>query len=254
MITNKDILVDLHVHTIKSGHAYSTLFENHSYAKEVGLKKIAITDHFFGERIEFDNELWYFLGLKECVDKSNIDILAGIELNIGQIHNHLQTLKSLNVRIGSIHNYVQDFRYKPLEYLEDSILHYVTNRYINILGHPCRGLYEITALNSIDGNISIEFKKYMQWLIDLAKKYNIPLEVNEASLAYDERNAGYIKYMLELAKENKNLISLGSDSHICFSIGKFDLALKMLNETNFPMELIINCNGDLLNKLFYSNT
>ena len=37
--------IDLHSHTVSSGHAYSTLLENLRAAKEKGLEALAMTDH-----------------------------------------------------------------------------------------------------------------------------------------------------------------------------------------------------------------
>ncbi len=39
------IKVDLHVHTVSSGHAYSTVEECARWAAEKGLEAIAVTDH-----------------------------------------------------------------------------------------------------------------------------------------------------------------------------------------------------------------
>ncbi|WP_442903545.1 PHP domain-containing protein [Gilliamella sp. Pra-s54] len=38
-------LIDLHVHTMSSAHAYSSVYENIMIAKQKKLKLIAITDH-----------------------------------------------------------------------------------------------------------------------------------------------------------------------------------------------------------------
>jgi len=39
------LVADLHVHTVSSGHAYSTIEEYAARAKKIGLKGVAITDH-----------------------------------------------------------------------------------------------------------------------------------------------------------------------------------------------------------------
>ena len=39
-------LIDLHTHTIASGHAYSTLQENIDQAKKKGLKVLGTSDHY----------------------------------------------------------------------------------------------------------------------------------------------------------------------------------------------------------------
>ena len=41
-------LTDMHIHTVASGHAYSTIDEIARFAAEKGLKVIAMTDHSSG--------------------------------------------------------------------------------------------------------------------------------------------------------------------------------------------------------------
>jgi len=41
------LLMDLHTHTIASGHAYSTLKENIDEAKNKGLKILGTSDHSY---------------------------------------------------------------------------------------------------------------------------------------------------------------------------------------------------------------
>lgn len=62
-----------------------------------------------------------------------------------------------------------------------------------------------------------------------------------------------VLFWLSIAKENGNIISLGTDSHYCEEIGKFDCSIEMLNRIDFPKERILNCNEELLKRyLFYS--
>lgn len=49
MINSSDIIADFHIHTIGSGHACSTLKESIDSAEHVGMKYIAITDHYYNE-------------------------------------------------------------------------------------------------------------------------------------------------------------------------------------------------------------
>lgn len=38
-------IIDMHTHTISSGHAYSTLHENVQFAKKNGIKILGLSDH-----------------------------------------------------------------------------------------------------------------------------------------------------------------------------------------------------------------
>ena len=60
--------VDLHTHTIASGHAYSTIEECAVYAAEQQLECIAVTDHLSndkGGRAERNPSLWYYRACSE---------------------------------------------------------------------------------------------------------------------------------------------------------------------------------------------
>lgn len=59
-------------------------------------------------------------------------------------------------------------------------------------------------------------KDFLEKIIFLEKKSDTVLEQNESSLATNEAD-GYerILFWLSLAKENGNIIYLGTDSHYC---------------------------------------
>jgi putative hydrolase len=73
--------VDVHCHTIASGHAYSTIIENALEAAKKGLKMIAVTDHgpALGEGINR-----YYFGNMVVIPRQieGVYVLRGIEANI----------------------------------------------------------------------------------------------------------------------------------------------------------------------------
>ena len=79
---NKNALVDLHVHTVASSHAYSTIYEYIMEAGRKGLKMIGISDHGT-ELVDGAYHKWHFDNL-ECVPsyRDGVIILKGIEANI----------------------------------------------------------------------------------------------------------------------------------------------------------------------------
>ena len=56
--------------------------------------------------------------------------------------------------------------------------------------------------------------------------------------------------LLDLCKKYKVKIILGSDAHICYQVGIFDNAEKLLEEVDFPKELVINYHEDEIKKFF----
>ena len=88
-------------------------------------------------------------------------------------------------------------------------------------------------------------------VVDYAKENDIWLEVNESSIVTNEcggveRLYSWLKY----AKENKNKIYLGTDAHYCLEVGRFENTIKLLNDLEYPRDLILNCNLDMLEETF----
>ena len=50
-------------------------------------------------------------------------------------------------------------------------------------------------------------------------------------------------------QSNGNKISLGSDAHYCDRVGNFKNVRKILNEVDYPKELILNCNENMIKEL-----
>ncbi|MEE1042934.1 MAG: PHP domain-containing protein, partial [Clostridia bacterium] len=73
-----EIKLDLHTHTSFSPHAYSTLMENITFAKEHGMEAIAITNHGSATK-DFSHE-WHFANLKHIPRSVNgVVVFKGAE-------------------------------------------------------------------------------------------------------------------------------------------------------------------------------
>ncbi|MEY8333396.1 PHP domain-containing protein [Lachnospiraceae bacterium 47-T17] len=74
-------VMDLHTHTIASGHAYSTILELIQAAKEKNLELLGITEH--GPRMKGSCAPIYFQNLKVIPrERFGVTTLFGVELNI----------------------------------------------------------------------------------------------------------------------------------------------------------------------------
>ena len=100
-------LLDVHTHTIASGHAYSSLQEMTMAAKEKGLEILGITEH--GPHIPGTCDPIYFRNL-HCVPRQlyGIKLMLGAELNIlntqGDIDLDEDYWRMLDIRIAGIHS------------------------------------------------------------------------------------------------------------------------------------------------------
>ena len=79
-----------------------------------------------------------------------------------------------------------------------------------------------------------------------AKKYHTLLEVNNNALRSSSRlnSRENVIEMLQLCKKHQVKIILGSDAHIHFDIMNFDHIEGILEEIDFPKELIVNYDVD----------
>lgn len=259
MITQNDILADLHVHTIASLHAYSTIWENIQIAKERGLEYIAITDHYFnlGDAITTKNEVGRIAYLEKTTNIGNlpVKVIGGAEFNLNQVipkgkdyHNKLMKLKwkpiGLHTWFVNVENTTLNQLYCLFEIAAMNLDNFTT------FAHIERELQDID--NKRHGSIlDDEIKEFLEKVVLIAKKYDIILEVNEASLIRNEGGGKErVRYWLNFAKENKCKISLGTDAHFCMAVGDFTNTIELLNELDYPKELILNCNRDWLETMF----
>ena len=226
--------LDTHTHTLVSGHAYSTLSEMITYAKDMGLSLLSITEH--APNMPGTCHPFYFHNFRVFKDHDlGIKVLFGAELNIldfdGTVDLDEDTLKQLDIKIASIHN--PCMRVGTAKENTDAYIGAMKNPLIDIIGHPD------------DGRIPVEYER----LVDAAKRYKVAIELNNSSLNPNgfrvnahENDLTYLK----LCKEYEVPITLGSDAHVCFDIANFSLATKVLQEVDFPDSLILNTSVEKL--------
>ncbi|MDO4338402.1 MAG: phosphatase [Eubacteriales bacterium] len=221
-------VLDLHTHTIASGHAYCTLREMAKAASDKGLELLGITEH--APKMPGSCTSMYFQNLK-VVPRNlyGIRLLLGCEVNILDPEGHIdleeKVLRGLDVVIASLHLPCM----KPGTCREntDAYLSVMKNPYVNIIGHPDDGRYEVDYRALVEG----------------AKKYGKVLELNNHSLQPDcsRQNAlANDRLMLTLCKEYRVPIVMGSDAHFDSLIGEFHEAAALLEEANFPEDLVLN--------------
>ena len=101
----RDVL-DLHTHTIASGHAYNTMMEMIHEAQNKGLDVYGITEH--APRMKGTCTDFYFHNLKVVPRKhGDLELLLGVELNIldeyGTVDLEEPHLGDMDVTIASLH-------------------------------------------------------------------------------------------------------------------------------------------------------
>ena len=254
MINNGDIIADMHTHTIFSEHGYSSVKENIEIAKKRHRKYLAVTDHYYGngDDIARKNEVCRIRYMEERINplEKDITIIGGTEFNIGQEVYKWDILRKMKWRPIGLHSWFIDIPNTTLDELYHKFCESVDKH--NCFVHIERELHKIEQgkfKESPYGKdlLPLDIKLWLEAICIEAKKKDIFLEVNESSLVTNDGNAAQrLEYWLEYAKQNGNMISLGSDAHYCLEVGKFSNVLKLLNKIDYPKELILNCNEDMI--------
>lgn len=228
--------LDVHTHTIMSGHAYSTLMENAKAASEKGIKVLGTTEH--GCAMPHAPHIWYFNNYKVLPrEMYGVTMLYGVEANIKDYDGNLdmddETLSKMDIVIGSIHAGAV-FETGTVEENTRAFVKTIESGKVDILGHI--------------GNpqVPINFEE----VIKCAKENNVLIEINNSS--FTTSRIGSLENCSKVAKVCKEIgakIILNSDAHFCTKIGEFTEAVNMLESIEFPEELIINKNPDDLLRL-----
>ena len=225
---------DLHTHTIASGHAYNTIREMARAAADKGLKALVITEH--APKLPGTCHRFYFDNLKIVSrEMYGIRLFLGSEVNImdsrGTLDMSDKLLNSMDIVIASLH--IACTEPGTVEENTQAYLNVIKNPYVDIIGHPD------------DGRFPVDY----QAVVQAAKDYGKVLELNNHSLdpAGCRENAWENdRKMLKLCKEYQVPIVVDSDAHFDELIGRCEYAVRLLNEMDFPKELVLNRSYELL--------
>ena len=229
----RDVL-DLHTHTIASGHAYNTMMEMIREAQNKGLDVYGITEH--APRMKGTCTDFYFHNLKVVPRKhGDLELLLGVELNIldeyGTVDLEEPHLGDMDVTIASLH--------KPCiqpgsrEYNTQCLISAMKNPHINIIGHPDDGRYMVD----------------MEAVVQAAKENHRLIELNNTSLTpgssriHANEND---RILLPLCAEYQVPVIMNSDAHFTTAVGDHARAEALLKELHFPEELIANYHPEIL--------
>lgn len=227
-------VMDLHTHTIASGHAYNTLREMAKAASEKGLEILGITEH--APMMPGTCHNFYFHNLKTVPrELYGIRLLLGVELNIlnpdGEVDLKERELKDLDIAIASLH--LPCMKPGTKEENTCAYLNAMKNPYVNIIGHPDDGRYEVDYLALVQG----------------AKEFGKVLELNNHSLepsCFRQNARENDREMLQLCMKYQVPVVMDSDAHFDTHIAGFDSARGLLEELDFPEELVLNRSVDAL--------
>ena len=218
--------VDLHVHTVASGHAFSTIEEITRAAANKGLKGVGMTDH--GPSMPAAPHLYHFMGLRFIPEMvGGVRVFKGVEANIlngGQVDLTDEYLERLDVVLAGFH---ADCGYggTTLEQHTKTMMQAMENSLVHIISHP--------------GNP--EFPIDHHAVVKQAVATGTALEINSSS--FSNARCGSAPNCIEIARlcaEHGALIAIGSDAHIAQTVGEVSAAIQVVQQAGIRPEQVVN--------------
>lgn len=159
----------------------------------------------------------------------NLQLLIGAEINIldnfGGLDMEEQVMDKLDLRIAGLHSLC--YKGGTREENTEGLINIIRNPLIHIISHPG------------DGTAELDFEQ----LVIAAKECHTLLEINNSSLNPVRNKVSAYRNNLEILRISKKYdvpVILGSDAHISYDVANYDRLYPLLNETDFPEQLIIN--------------
>ncbi|NQU17014.1 MAG: phosphatase [Candidatus Saganbacteria bacterium] len=221
------LAADLHVHTISSGHAYSTLEEYVEQAKKIGLEMIAITDH--GPAMPGAPHYYHFSNMRMIPREiDGIRVLRGCEANIinkdGELDLPKEETKIMDILMAAMHircGYDSPDEEQNTEAYLKAIKKYPR---INVIAHPGSPTHPVN----------------LERIVEIAKANRVVIEINSSSFV---SRPGSWDRCLKIAKEVKRqdwVATIGSDAHISPMLAEFRQAIKLVKEAGLSEKYIVN--------------
>ena len=221
------IIADVHTHTLASGHAYGTIREMAQAAALIGLKILGLTEHAPG--IPGTVDPFYYLNLGVVPrELYGVRILHGSEINVmndGTLSLEEEYIGKLDYAIAGIHT--SCYEDAGIEKNTDNVLSCISHPKVKIVSHPD------------DDHTPLNYER----LVRGALEFGTALEINNSSLIKkDIRLNCYENYrtMLRWCRQLGVPVVVSSDAHDPSGVGRFDLAIALLEEVRFPESLVLN--------------
>ncbi len=229
MSLHGNLYLDIHTHTIASGHAFGTIRENAQAGAEHGLKLVGTSEH--GPSVKGSCGLLYFASSRRIPrELFGVEVITGVEANLlddGSIDIPEKLYRCLDYIMVGIHigSFFSDH---GIDGNTDLLIRSMQIEKVHFIAHPD------TDKNPVD----------YDRLAKAASENRVALELNNSSLRkpYD-RPGCYENYrkMLKACEKYGTFIVVSSDAHDPGEVGRFERAEALLEECQFPESLILNC-------------
>ncbi len=227
----KPFVLDIHTHTLASGHAFGTIREMAQAAAEKELVLLGVSEHAPG--IPGTVEPIYYSTLHHVPRTLyGVHIIHGCEINVlndGTLSLAQKYIDYLDYAIVGIHElcYQDAGKQKNTE----NVISCMKNEKVFFVAHPD------------DDSTPLDYEQ----LVKAAKKYHVALEVNNNTFRRKTRRKNCLenyRNMLMLCMEYRTPVIVSSDAHDPSSVGECSMAKDFIEQTGFDETLILNTDAE----------
>jgi putative hydrolase len=229
--------IDLHIHTVASGHAHNTILEYLTMAKKLKMSAIGISEHGPFCPDVMINEA-YFRVLERLPRKvDGVLVLRGIEANIIDAKGNLdisdKLIERLDYVMAGLHE-IKNVKDRGMKKNTGAVVNAIRSGRIDIITHPF---------------FTKEFSLDIEKISNEACAHNVLLELNISCLQGRKNQKDTLpnlKKMIAIAKKWKKKIIVGSDAHNIWELGEDTPLRKIKNKIGLTDGMIINNNPQKL--------
>ncbi len=223
--------IDLHIHSIASGHAHNTILEYINRAKELKMKVIGISEHGPSTTGNALDETYFRVLTRLPQLVNGVRILRGIEANIidskGSIDISDKVIDKLDYVMANFHCN-NPYKDKGSKANTNAMINAIRSGRIDIITHPF---------------FVKDFHVNIEKISEEACRHNVMLEVN---LSYLKENKiqpdtfANLKKMMSVVKKYKKKVIIGSDAHNIWELADDSGLKKIKNKIGLKENIIIN--------------
>lgn len=234
-----NIVGDTHTHTVACNHAMGTITENAQYAKRLGHRFVAITEHCC--TLPYSPPLWYFSNIlrNQPHDIDGVFVLKGAEVNImnvcGQVDLPEKYLSKLDIIIASAHHDAFENGNWSRGDFTNMYCAVAANPLVDIIGHCGSPAY------------THDYERAVQ----AYKQHDKIVEINSSSPHARPGSEENCREIIRLCKKYGVKIVASSDAHSPQNVGAVAWSLAELSAQDFPEELVVNANYDRFRAEFH---
>lgn len=221
------IQTDLHVHTVASGHAFSTVEEIAREAAVRRLRAVGLSDH--GPALPGGPHIYYFRALRFLPPSLHgVRLLKGVEANLldakGGLDLPADVLHRLDYVMVGFH---EGCGFKPSSPAKNTraLVGAMQQPRVRVLTHP--------------GNPA--FPVEVPALAEAARSLGVALEINNASFGWSRHGSLETCSSLAAAVAREGgLVSLASDAHVACQVGEVGDAWRVASAAGIVPEQVVN--------------